>query len=94
MNADPIYRINSPNTVHEIIEGEAIIINMKMGYYYSADQTGAFIWELLSQNLDTEGMLARIMQRYAGEPHEVRRILQDFLERLQSENLVSPLPSG
>ena len=94
MSADQIYRINSPNTVHEIIEGEAIIINMKMGHYYSTDQTGAFIWELLGYNLDIEGMLARIMQRYSGEPDEMRRYLQDFLERLQSENLVSTLPAG
>ena len=94
MNADLIYRINSPNTVHEIIEGEAIIINMKKGYYYSTDQTGAFIWELVGQNLDVEGMLTRIMKRYAGEPQEVRCILKDFLERLQSENLVSTLSAG
>lgn len=82
------FRINSPNTVHEVIEGEAIIINMKMGHYYSTDQTGALIWELIAQNLDTVAMVARITDRFLGDPLEIRRSLEDFLDQLIRENLI------
>ncbi len=84
------FRINSPNTVHEVIEGEAIIINMKMGYYYSTDQAGTLIWEMITQNLDTAEMVARITDRFLGNPLEIRRSLEDFLEQLIRENLIVP----
>ena len=41
MSYSQVFRINSPTIIHEIIEGEAVIINMEMGHYYSIDQTGA-----------------------------------------------------
>ena len=35
-----VFRINSPTVVHEIIDGEAVIVNMKNGSYYSVDGVG------------------------------------------------------
>ena len=53
MNYSQVFRINSPTIIHEIIEGEAVIINMEMGHYYSIDQTGAGIWELVDKGAST-----------------------------------------
>jgi len=49
MSYSQVFRINSPTIIHEIIEGEAVIINMEMGHYYSVDQTGAGIWKLVDK---------------------------------------------
>ena len=38
--------INAPDVVHEVIDGEAIMINMTTGSYYSLDGVGAAVWEI------------------------------------------------
>ena len=38
---DVVYRVNSPNVVAEVIDGEAVIVNLRNGMYYSLDGGGA-----------------------------------------------------
>ena len=45
------YRINYPQVINETIDGEAIIINLVTGSYYSLDKTGAEVWELIERSL-------------------------------------------
>lgn len=41
------FQINAPYIVHETIEGETIIMNLKDGNYYSFDGIGPLVWELI-----------------------------------------------
>lgn len=41
------YRLNSPNVIAETLDGEALIINLRSGCYYSIDGAGEAIWALL-----------------------------------------------
>ena len=42
---DYVYRMAAPSVVSEVIDGEAIIMDMRSGYYYSADGIAAILWE-------------------------------------------------
>ena len=42
------HRINSPQVVNETIQGEAIVIHLGTGTYYSLQGTGAAIWDARS----------------------------------------------
>ena len=44
-------RINSPNIVHETIDGETIILNMDNGNYYSLIETGVDIWGFIEKGV-------------------------------------------
>lgn len=37
-------RINAPSVVGEVIDGEAVILNLETGKYYSARGSGSAIW--------------------------------------------------
>jgi hypothetical protein len=39
------------NIAHEIIDGEAIIVNLENGNYYSLNKTGAEIWNFIEKDL-------------------------------------------
>jgi len=91
MNYSQVFRINSPTIIHEIIEGEAVIINMEMGHYYSIDQTGAGIWELVDKRASTAEVIESITQCYDGNPKTIQRSVLDFLAELQRENLIVPV---
>ena len=90
MNYSQVFRINSPTIIHEIIEGEAVIINMEMGHYYSIDQTGAGIWELVDKRASADEIIQSFTQYYAGNPKTIQRSVLDFLAELQRENLIVP----
>ena len=90
MSESQVFRINSPTIIHEIIEGEAVIINMEMGHYYSIDQTGARIWELVDKRASTAEIIESITQCYAGNQKTIQSSVLDFLAKLQRENLIVP----
>ena len=90
MSYSQVFRINSPTIIHEIIEGEAVIINMEMGHYYSIDQTGAGIWELVDKRASTAEIVESITQCYAGNPKTIQSSVLDFVAELQRENLIVP----
>lgn len=41
---ETVYKIDSSRIVSEVIDGEAIIMDLESGSYYSADGAGAEIW--------------------------------------------------
>lgn len=41
------FRIAAPSVLGEIIEGEAIVVDMRNGHYFSADGYGALIWDAI-----------------------------------------------
>ena len=45
-----IYSLASVSVVHEVIDGEAIIMDMRTGSYYSTDGIGALIWSAALAN--------------------------------------------
>jgi hypothetical protein len=46
------FRVNAPAVVSEAFEDEVVIIHLESGAYYSLDQSGAAIWQLLQQGVD------------------------------------------
>lgn len=94
MNDQKIYRINSPTIIHEIIDGEAVIINMELGYYYSIDQTGAVIWDLVNKHASETEIVESISRSYTGDQNIIRSSVSDFIIELQRENLIIPASEG
>ncbi len=43
------FRVNTPTVTHETIDGEAVIINLDSGSYYSLVDVGATVWQFLYQ---------------------------------------------
>ena len=41
------YRLNSPDVIHETVDGEALIIHTPSGMYFSVEGTGEHIWNAL-----------------------------------------------
>lgn len=100
MALDEYFRINSPKIVHEIIDGEAIIINMDLGHYYSADQAGAVIWERIDQVASLKDLVEAVTRRYNGSSAQIEVTVSQFLAELQQEDLIirttapETLPAG
>jgi hypothetical protein len=88
MNATAWCTVNSPDVVHEIIDGEAVIINLQTGSYYSIDQVGAEIWSLLANGAAASEVVEGIAERFSGEREQIEGGVFKLLDQLQSEGLI------
>ena len=84
------YRVNSPQVINETIDGEAIMINLATGSYYSLDRVGGEVWALLEASLPVEDIVVQLGRRYDAVEDDIRRGVEDLLQRLSSEELVVP----
>ncbi|HRZ75855.1 MAG TPA: PqqD family protein [Bacteroidales bacterium] len=89
-------RVNHPHAVHDTIDGETIIVNLKNGHYYSFDKTGVAVWEVIARGGDL-GLLLSCLQEQGGDNAVgLGDALSDFVAALLREELViadaSPSP--
>jgi hypothetical protein len=80
--------VDAAHVVHETIDGEAILIHLGTGTYYSLDGVGAEVWESLAAGVSGELLLEAGRERYDGDPVEVRSGLAGLLEELLREGLL------
>ncbi len=91
ITADSIL-LRAPSATHQAVAGEAIVIDLNSGSYYSLNETGTWLWE----NLDgqrTAAQLARDLAELCAIPDQVATVQADLLELLRnlySEKLVVP----
>jgi hypothetical protein len=88
------YRINSPQVINETIDGEAIMINLATGSYYSLDRVGGDVWALLEASLPVDDIVSRLGRRYDADEDDIRRGVDHLLQRLAAEELVVPCDDG
>ncbi len=70
------------------LDGEAAILNLKNGVYYSLDSVGARIWQLIQQPRTVDQIRTMVLEEYDVEPQLCERDLQELLQKLASEGLI------
>lgn len=83
------FRVNSPTVVSEVIEGEAVILNLDSGNYYSMEGSGAIIWELLSQGLSITEVSNWLAQTFKTNSEQMINTVTGLVEELNSEGLIT-----
>jgi coenzyme PQQ synthesis protein D (PqqD) len=88
------FRVNTPTVTHEIIDGEAVIINLDSGNYYSLVETGSLIWSLLEKGASAGQVQDLLQQGYQGNAADIDRGVQELLAQLQQEDLIVPVDAA
>jgi hypothetical protein len=77
------YRAVSEALVATLSDG-AVLLNLQTKRYFSLNETGTRIWEMVQQTADEEAIVATMLREYeVDEPmarSEVRRILDELIE--------------
>ena len=55
-----IYHIDAANIMHEVIDGEVVVVNLENGTYYSLDGVGADLWVRLADGSTLEALVAGV----------------------------------
>jgi Coenzyme PQQ synthesis protein D (PqqD) len=94
------FKVNPAKVVHETIQGEAIVIHLESGFYYSIDGVGAEIWGLLADGVSVDDVAGELGTRYAADEtkiaEEVRRLASELVdeELLDAADGPVPAPAG
>jgi hypothetical protein len=78
----------SSELVSANLDGEVVILGFKSGSYYSLDQVGGFIWDLLQESRRVADIRDLIIEEYDVEPAECERDLIALLEDLADKQLI------
>ena len=70
------------------VEGEAVLLNLEIGQYYSLDEVGTRMWALLAQHGQIEPVVQAMLDEYDAGEGELRRDLVELVEELAAHGLL------
>lgn len=86
------FRANTPAVAFEVIDGEAVIMNLKSGVYFSAQGTGGLVWTWIEQGIPEATIVASLLAAHQAVPEVVADAVARFIAQLEEHDLVRPLP--
>lgn len=75
------YRVTTPGVVHQVIDGEVVLVDLRSGFYYSMVGAAAEVWALL----DGGASVDEIVQDLSGRHDDPDGILASEVARLVAE---------
>lgn len=93
-SADKHYHPVTPYIASEIVDGEAVIMDMRTGHYYSTSGSGAAIWEGLCLGLNATQICDRLNQCFKAMPPDSQTHINFFVETLYEKGLIHEQPTG
>jgi hypothetical protein len=85
-------RINAPAVVAEIIDGEAVIMDLASGHYFSTQGVGADIWRGVEEGHSAVEIVHSILSRYEAPRDVVEPAVHAFVAELLSRALIVRVP--
>ena len=92
---DPVLAVRSPQVISESLDGEAVIIDLDTGTYFSLDPVASSIWDAIAAGGTTAaGIVRGIAAAYGTTFPEAEAALAPFFARLADERLVVAVPGS
>jgi hypothetical protein len=92
------WRVNAPTVVSEVIDGEAIVMRLDTGTYYSLAGSGAEVWGLVGRSMDVPAVVDWMCAAFEGPREEIAAAVRGLVTDLAGEGLLVPAgesaPSG
>ena len=90
MSPHQSYRVNQPAVIAEVIDDEAIVVNLDSGAYYSLRGSACAIWEMLAQQMAVPAVVQSLAQHYTGSPEAIQSGVDSLVADLLNEQLLVP----
>jgi hypothetical protein len=86
-----IYRAAAPDVVADVIDGEAVIMNLRTGRYFSSLGAGAGCWEAIAAGHSPELVAGALAASYGLNPGAALEEVQRFVHELTENGLIVPM---
>ncbi|MDD5216610.1 MAG: PqqD family protein [Candidatus Omnitrophica bacterium] len=85
------YKINKDQAVHRIIAGEAVMLQLESGYYYSLDKIGTEIWKALDENKSVGEIIDSLKEAYDVSDKRLENDVWALLKKLEKAQLIKAI---
>ena len=72
MDLNQGYTIDNDKITYRIIDGEAVILNVDNGYYYSLNEVGTRVWENINKGKSLEEIISLLKKEYQVPEKQLR----------------------
>lgn len=70
------------------LDEDTVLLNIKNGRYFSLNETGKRVWELLNEHTDTEKVLTVMLAEYDVDINVLRQDINNLISGLADAELV------
>jgi hypothetical protein len=88
-DVDAALRVNAPTVVGEVIDGEAVIMDLASGHYYSTLGSGAEIWSGIERGLTRDALVDTLAARYEADRDVIAGAVAVFIAELLEHRLIA-----
>ena len=81
-------RVNN-DVLFQELQGEAVLLNLKTGFYFGLNQTGTRVWRLLEQHSELAHVLAAMLTEYEVPEERCAQDLIGLVAELEKQGLVT-----
>ena len=82
------WRLRSDQVMSEVLDGEAVIIDMASGRYHAAMGVGSTVWEAILAGFSMEDIVSEVGKRHTDLPAEAADQIHQFIEQLVAAGLI------
>ncbi|HXT01274.1 MAG TPA: PqqD family protein [Elusimicrobiota bacterium] len=72
------------------VEEEIVALDLDSSLYYSFNDTGARIWELLAEGAPLEKTVVSVAEEFEAAPAVIEKDAREFVRDLRKEKLLEP----
>lgn len=84
---DVVLYPNEAEVAVEVLQGEAVLINLRTGHYYSMDKAAAEVWQMIERRQSLGAIAAAVARRYDVAPEMARADVAALFDELLREQL-------
>lgn len=77
-----------PHAAWRRVDDEIVILDLNTSVYYSLNEVGARMWELLAESLPPEEVAKRVCAEYDTTPKVARKDLEGLIAELRRQELL------
>jgi hypothetical protein len=88
------WHVRSAQVMSEVLDGEAVIIDLASGRYHAACGVAATVWQAISVGSSIEGILAEVARLHTAVPDDAADQIRRFIEQLVAAGLVDEEDGG
>jgi len=82
------------NIIHEVMDGETLLVRLDSGNYYSMNVSGGQVWALIEQGASKSQIVSFLAEGYGVEERQIEASVETFLKYLIVEELIVPKPDA
>jgi hypothetical protein len=90
MNPEARFEVNEQLVAAKVMDGEAVIINLSTGAYYTSNDVAGTIWPIIERRGRVASMVDLLCARYEVAPAQAAADVDRLLKQLEAESIIRP----